>query len=216
METEEGRAAVGEMLARVAAKLPSRETKRKCGLCSSCCTLLRVDALEKPAGTPCPNLRRGGKCGIYETRPGICRGYMCAWLVGMAPREDRPDRVGYVTSFAYDPEHRLPLVCFSAGQYADPLRLVQAAGWWAWDQRTAVQVQFSPELPDEKTSPILRGDLPGPVLDAQLATLYQALLLELPERREGRGAAGWYERGAIHLRRVLQAERPLPMLPGRE
>jgi hypothetical protein len=216
METEEGRNAVGEMLARVAAKLPKRETQRKCGLCSACCTLLRVDELEKPAGVPCPKLRRGGKCGIYETRPGICRGYMCAWLTGFAPREDRPDRVGYVASFAYDEENGFPVVVLVLGLYADPMRLVQAAAWWAGDQQTAVQVQFSPELPDEETSPILRGDLSRSELDVQLASLYQGLLLELPERRLGRGGAGWYERGALHLRRVLQAEHPLPMLPGRE
>ena len=76
---------------------------RRCGECSLCCTVLRVDELGKPAGIPCAKLRAahaGGGCGIHPTRPGICRAYRCAWLEGRFRDEDRPDRLGAVVDFA--------------------------------------------------------------------------------------------------------------------
>ena len=35
-----------------------------------------------------------GGCGIYETRPSICRGYRCLWLQGGLEDDERPDRTG--------------------------------------------------------------------------------------------------------------------------
>jgi len=35
-----------------------------------------------------------GGCGIYETRPSICRDYRCLWLQGGLEDEERPDRTG--------------------------------------------------------------------------------------------------------------------------
>lgn len=35
-----------------------------------------------------------GGCGIYETRPPICRGYRCLWLQGGLEDGERPDRTG--------------------------------------------------------------------------------------------------------------------------
>lgn len=72
---------------------------RRCGTCSLCCTLLRVDALAKPGGAPCVHQRIGrpeGACAIHATRPAICRGYRCLWLTGALDEEDRPDRLGAV------------------------------------------------------------------------------------------------------------------------
>ncbi len=72
---------------------------RECGTCSLCCTLLRVDELTKLGGTDCVHQRPEGGCGIYERRPGVCRGYRCAWLQGHFEAEDRPDNIGAVLDF---------------------------------------------------------------------------------------------------------------------
>jgi hypothetical protein len=76
---------------------------KQCGPCTACCTVLAVDELTKPKGTPCPKLCAAG-CGIYETRPTSCRGFFCLWLQGAldqdGPRPDwRPDRVGLVVDY---------------------------------------------------------------------------------------------------------------------
>jgi Fe-S-cluster containining protein len=74
---------------------------RSCGECTLCCTLLRVDELRKLGGTPCVHLRGPtGGCGIYATRPGICRVYRCLWLQGKLEEGDRPDRLGAILDHA--------------------------------------------------------------------------------------------------------------------
>ena len=70
---------------------------RRCGDCDLCCTVLRVDALGKLGGRRCRHQRElGAGCGIYATRPGICRDYRCLWLQGGLEPGDRPDRLGAV------------------------------------------------------------------------------------------------------------------------
>ena len=53
---------------------------RQCGTCTLCCKLMKVDELEKPMGTWCRHCRPGVGCGIYETRPNVCRAYHCGYL----------------------------------------------------------------------------------------------------------------------------------------
>jgi len=72
---------------------------RACGVCSLCCTVLRVDELKKRGGVDCVHQRAEGGCGIYEKRPGICRSYRCLWLRGRFEEGDRPDRIGAVLDF---------------------------------------------------------------------------------------------------------------------
>lgn len=72
---------------------------RECGACSLCCTLLRVDELNKLGGADCVHQRPEGGCRIHATRPGICRSYRCAWLQGRFDPGDRPDRLGAVLDF---------------------------------------------------------------------------------------------------------------------
>jgi hypothetical protein len=69
---------------------------RGCGACSLCCTVLRVDELRKLGGIACVHQREAGGCGIYQTRPGICRAYRCLWLSGGLRDADRPDALGAV------------------------------------------------------------------------------------------------------------------------
>lgn len=76
---------------------PARERRaasRFCGTCSHCCTILRVDPLGKAAGVDCEHQRGERGCGIYETRPPICRAYRCLWLQGGLEDDERPDRTG--------------------------------------------------------------------------------------------------------------------------
>ena len=78
---------------------PERERRaatRRCGTCSLCCTILRVDELAKPAGRDCNHQRGPGGCAIHATRPPICRAYRCLWLQGGLEDDERPDRTGGV------------------------------------------------------------------------------------------------------------------------
>jgi hypothetical protein len=54
---------------------------------------MRIDELSKPQGTWCTHCKPGRGCGIYETRPTVCRTFMCAWLMhsDVGP-EWRPDK----------------------------------------------------------------------------------------------------------------------------
>jgi Fe-S-cluster containining protein len=56
--------------------------------------VLRVDELAKPAGQDCAHQRGTGGCGIYASRPPICRGYRCLWLQGGLEDDERPDATG--------------------------------------------------------------------------------------------------------------------------
>jgi hypothetical protein len=53
--------------------------KRQCGPCTACCVDLEIAApeLKKKARQPCPHL--DGGCAIYQTRPGVCRQFLCGW-----------------------------------------------------------------------------------------------------------------------------------------
>ncbi len=94
-----------------------RAAARSCGPCSLCCSVLRVDDLEKPAGMNCrhqlgvpagdpdeamiadgsqpsPIGPVAGGCGIYHDRPSICRAYQCLWRQGGLEDDERPDETG--------------------------------------------------------------------------------------------------------------------------
>jgi hypothetical protein len=57
------------------------ETGRTCGDCSMCCKVMYVPELDKPDGVWCRHAKPGAGCGIYETRPQVCRGFMCLWVL---------------------------------------------------------------------------------------------------------------------------------------
>lgn len=69
---------------------------RTCGTCTVCCYVPFIDTpeLKKPAGVVCPNCTGRG-CGIYETRPQVCRDYYCGWRYTAQLGDDwRPDKSG--------------------------------------------------------------------------------------------------------------------------
>ena len=67
---------------------------RECGGCTVCCTAMAIDGpdIQKDAGVTCRHCTAHG-CGIYETRPSLCRDYHCGWRQ-LAVLDDswRPDR----------------------------------------------------------------------------------------------------------------------------
>jgi hypothetical protein len=69
---------------------------RACGDCTVCCVAPSIDKpeIQKLSGAACRHCTGGG-CGIYETRPPVCRSYFCAWrTVDIFGDEWRPDRSG--------------------------------------------------------------------------------------------------------------------------
>ena len=51
--------------------------------------------MQKPQGYRCRNTQRDNSCGIYETRPHICRAFFCGWRRLKWVRESlRPDKSG--------------------------------------------------------------------------------------------------------------------------
>lgn len=73
---------------------------RRCGNCTVCCSgvlRLEVEGNSIYPGHPCRH-RRGVGCGIYTSRPEVCRSFVCGWLRGDSPlpRWLRPDRSGII------------------------------------------------------------------------------------------------------------------------
>jgi hypothetical protein len=69
---------------------------RECGACDVCCVVfeIQVPSIAKPAGVPCRHLTKGG-CAIYESRPDMCRHWLCGWrLIPGLPENWRPDISG--------------------------------------------------------------------------------------------------------------------------
>ncbi|MBW8708791.1 MAG: YkgJ family cysteine cluster protein [Alphaproteobacteria bacterium] len=59
--------------------------------------------LKKEARVPCPHLGAKG-CGIYDTRPGVCRQFLCGWRLFDDMGDDwRPDLSG-VMALSWAPD----------------------------------------------------------------------------------------------------------------
>lgn len=80
---------------------------RRCGKCTACCSgalHLEVEGDSIYPGHPC-RYRCNAGCGIYTSRPTICRSFVCGWLYEGSPLPPwlRPDRSGIILL----PAHRL-------------------------------------------------------------------------------------------------------------
>lgn len=78
----------------------SETVRRVCGECQACCSgWLTAEILghKMGGGVPCKFLGPEG-CGIYESRPELCRSFICGWLKPGSPfPEDwRPDKIGFI------------------------------------------------------------------------------------------------------------------------
>ena len=66
-----------------------------CEGCTACCSVLKIDALDKPQYTPCIHCEGG--CTIYDTKPKTCSEFECAYLQGKnIPLSLRPDNCGII------------------------------------------------------------------------------------------------------------------------
>lgn len=74
---------------------------RSCGGCTACCKPLDAydGIFHKPAGVWCKHCRIGKGCGIYDTRPSVCKGFRCEWLKGFGEESDRPDKMRVILDF---------------------------------------------------------------------------------------------------------------------
>jgi hypothetical protein len=70
---------------------------KACGECSFCCKALEITEFAKPAGAWCAHCQKNGGCGVYATRPNVCRDYECLWKSDRGLSSQlRPDRVGAI------------------------------------------------------------------------------------------------------------------------
>ncbi len=70
-------------------------SKRNCGACGICCTVVGVPQLKKSHYERCIH-QIVNKCSVYKNRPDGCRNFACQWLLGAMETEDRPDRIKIV------------------------------------------------------------------------------------------------------------------------
>jgi len=67
----------------------------KCGNCTLCCTLLKVDKINKPAGVMCKHCST--KCDIYKDRPKACKEFTCAYYqMNKVSERLRPNNCGVI------------------------------------------------------------------------------------------------------------------------
>lgn len=52
----------------------------QCVACGACCAAPDISTLRKPLGEPCRHLGPDQRCGIYDSRPAVCRGYTPDWV----------------------------------------------------------------------------------------------------------------------------------------
>jgi hypothetical protein len=74
--------------------------ERDCGSCVACCKILEINQpeLKKPSDVLCQH-NTGTGCGIYLSRPAICRTWYCLWRrIAEMPDFTRPDKIGVVFS----------------------------------------------------------------------------------------------------------------------
>ncbi|MDD3289118.1 MAG: YkgJ family cysteine cluster protein [Alphaproteobacteria bacterium] len=83
---------------------------RECDGCSICCRLPGIEdpELSKPPYVSCEHCGSGG-CGIYESRPKICREWFCLWRrLKEMPDDARPDKIGAMVSLEHYSNTPLP------------------------------------------------------------------------------------------------------------
>ena len=78
-----------------AAHCSAGDSPLQCGPCTACCTLLKIEELQKPMRHACDQVTPAG-CRHYADRPRPCREFECLWRRGLLGPEIalRPDQLG--------------------------------------------------------------------------------------------------------------------------
>jgi hypothetical protein len=83
---------------------------RACGDCVACCQVLNIDTpqMTKAADQMCVHCTAGG-CGVYDTRPQVCRDWDCVWRrIDSMPLQTRPDHLGVLWTIDRQAEPQTP------------------------------------------------------------------------------------------------------------
>jgi hypothetical protein len=100
---------------------------RACGECQVCCIALSIDKpdIQKMPGAACRHSLAGG-CGIYESRPHVCRVFFCAWrrLAGI-PADWRPDRSGILVMGEDNDQPQFKPMAFTLFVTGNPLKTIR-------------------------------------------------------------------------------------------
>ena len=133
----------GEVLAflKIATGAPrSQQTRRSCGDCSACCSIMPIGELNKGSHQRCQFLTDNKLgCSIYAKRPRSCREWACIWAY--LPHDTphglkRPDLGGYLIDM-------LPDTIVLQLDSGELIRSVVCQIWLAANKRDAHK---SPEL----------------------------------------------------------------------
>ena len=73
---------------------------RSCGTCSLCCKVVSITEFQKPAGVWCSHAKPGKGCGIHLTRPFVCRGAYCEWMLSNGLGDEWKPEVAKFALFA--------------------------------------------------------------------------------------------------------------------
>ncbi len=175
---------------------------RSCGPCASCCTVLRVDELAKPARQPCEKLRsdRSG-CSIYDSRPSICRRYACAWLLGSFGDEDRPDRLGAVLDLVFRGDRLwLEIHEESPGAFERSERLREIAGEYRASAYVRISDADRAAHPEHPYRILLPDGIEQHVVGGRVEIYRDGVLIDSSE-------IGWLRRTAGRLWRAWKLRR---------
>lgn len=83
-------------------------TFRPCGDCTACCSGQLLGVAHGNffgCGKACVFLT-DNKCGIYDIRPKVCRGFQCGWSQHLLPEDLRPDKCGLMVSVIKTPNEQ--------------------------------------------------------------------------------------------------------------
>jgi hypothetical protein len=104
---------------------------RACGDCVACCQVLNIGEADmvKPADQMCMHCTGTG-CGVYESRPQVCRSWDCVWRrIDSMPLETRPDHLGVLFTIDRQAEPQTPFdrLYFVARAVGEPEALNRGA-----------------------------------------------------------------------------------------
>ncbi|MBV9347398.1 MAG: hypothetical protein JOZ70_07710 [Pseudolabrys sp.] len=80
---------------------------RSCGTCSLCCKVVSIAEFQKPAGVWCSHAKPGKGCGIHLTRPFVCRGAYCEWMIAKGLGDEWKPEIAKFALFARENGNRL-------------------------------------------------------------------------------------------------------------